>query len=85
MYPGCVPRKHQCVPENTAAIVSYRPEALGKCIDGSLKSKTTWRTSCLSEKILSATQHCALQRGSLHKLSYVNTGICFSFIKGIPL
>ena len=70
---------------NSSGIDRNCREALKKCIGDSLNSKKPWRTSCLSEKFLSGTQHRALQRGSLYKLSYVNLGICFSFIKGIPL
>ena len=68
-------------PENSSDIDRNRPEPLAKCIDGSLNSKNPWRTSCLGENFLSVTQHCTLQMGSLYKLTYVNTGICFGFIR----
>ena len=44
MAPPYGPRNHPYGPENTAAIDSYRPEALEKCIDDSLNSKKPWRT-----------------------------------------
>ena len=43
-HPARAPRKSQWAPQNIADINSYRPEALEKCIDGSLNSKKPWRT-----------------------------------------
>ena len=59
-----------------------RPDPMAKCISDSINSKNSRRTSCLGENFLSVTQY---QRDSLYELTYVNTGICFIFIKGIPL